>query len=67
MKRTLISSAVLIGLTFGGPQIVSNAAHQFGGPRFHTGQALASVGRFDDGVMVRRAAGRRGVAQQIPV
>ena len=42
MKRILLGMAIVAGLAFGGPQILSNAVHQMGGPQLHTGQAQAA-------------------------
>ena len=42
MKRILLGLAIVAGLAFGGPQVLSNAVHQMGGPQLLSGQAQAA-------------------------
>jgi len=42
MKRLLLGMAIFVGIAFGGPQVLSNAVHQLGGPQVHSGQAQAA-------------------------
>lgn len=41
MKRILLGLAIVAGMAFGGPQVLSNAVHQLGGPQLHSGQVQA--------------------------